>query len=361
LAIDRLKPTTTNTDGDVDLKAIYIEKHGGPEVLQYGDLPNPEVKPDHVRVRIQWIALNASDLWTRKGWPGLKLEYPHILGADAAGQVDAVGETVEEMEIGQRVVVNPSISCGRCEACLAGKDNQCRRWHLLGETIQGTYAELVSVPAVNALSIPDGFETRSAAAAALVFLTGWHSLISRGGLRAGEAVLIIGASGGVSTACIQIAKLAGATVFVVGSSPEKLELARSLGADVVIDRSEVEDWSTAVFKANGRKGVDVVVDNVGAGSLPYSMRAARKGGRILTVGNSGGPIVEIDNRFVFGKHLSILGSTMGTHRDFATVMDLVFAGHLHPVIDRDYPLRQAADAQEHLESGRQMGRILLAV
>lgn len=343
------------------MKAVYIEKHGGPEVLQYGELPEPQLKPDHVRIRVEWVALNASDLWTRNGWPGLKLEYPHILGADAAGEIAAIGERVEGFETGGRVVVNPSISCGECEACLAGNDNQCSRWHLLGETTTGTYAEFVSVPAVNALRIPDGFEAKSAAAAALVFLTGWHSLITRGELRPGETVLIIGASGGVSTACIQIAKLAGATVFVVGSSREKLDLAQSLGADALVDRSQVDNWSSAVFKANGRRGVDVVVDNVGAGSLPLSIRAARKGGRILTVGNSGGPIFEIDNRFVFGKHLSILGSTMGTHRDFATVMNLIFSGKLRPVIDQEFPLGQAAEAQKRLEAGRQMGKILLAV
>jgi NADPH:quinone reductase-like Zn-dependent oxidoreductase len=343
------------------LKAVYIEKHGGPEVLQYGELPEPQLQPGQVQIRIQWVALNASDIWTRNGWPGLKLEYPHILGADAAGELTAIGDGVEGFKLGERVVVNPSISCGKCEACLAGNDNRCREWHLLGETTTGTYAESIAVPAVNALRIPDAFSTRSAAAAALVFLTGWHSLVSRGNLRPGETVLIIGASGGVSTACIQIAKLAGAKVFVVGSSADKLDLASSLGADILIDRSQVEDWSTAVFKANGRKGVDVVVDNVGAGSLPLSMRAARKGGRILTVGNSGGPTIEIDNRYIFGKHLSILGSTMGTHHDFATVMNLVYAGALQPVIDREYPLRQAAAAQERLEGGRQMGKILLAV
>jgi len=343
------------------LKAVYIEKHGGSEVLTFGDLPAPRLEPGHVQVRIQWVALNASDLWTRNGWPGLKLQFPQILGADAAGEIAALGEGIEGLQIGERVVINPSISCGVCMACLAGNDKQCERWHLLGETTNGTYAEIASVPAVNVLKIPDGFETRSAAAAALVFLTGWHSLITRGELRPGETVLIVGASGGVSTACIQIAKLTGAMVFVVGSGADKLALARSLGADVLIDRTEVDNWSSAVFQANGRNGVDVVVDNVGSGSMPFSLRAVRKGGRILTVGNTGGPVFEIDNRYIFGKHLSILGSTMGTHRDFATVMNLIFAGKLQPVIDQEYPLREAAEAQKRLESGRQMGKIVLAV
>ena len=343
------------------MKAIYINKHGGPEVLEFGDLPAPEPDPGQIQVRIHWSALNAADLWTRAGWPGLKLEFPHILGADAAGEVAGLGDGVTGFGLGDRIVIDPSIACGQCEACLSGRDNQCQRWHLLGETIRGTYAETVCVPAVNVLKIPDGFEVRAAAAAALVFLTGWHSLITRGALRPGESVLIIGASGGVSTACIQIAKLAGAKVIVVGSDAEKLGLAESLGADVLIDRSAVENWSSAVFKANDRQGVDVVVDNVGAGSMPMSMRAARKGGRILTVGNSGGAVFEIDNRYVFGKHLSILGSTMGTHQDFVSVMALVFAGKLRPVIDREYPLAEAGVAQDRLASGRQMGKILLAI
>ncbi len=343
------------------MKAILLHEHGGPEVLSYEDFPEPEPGPGQVQVRLHAAALNRLDLWVREGWPGLKLDYPHIPGADGAGVVSALGADVSEFEIGDRVVINSNLSCGRCSFCLAGKDNMCNTWHLLGETIRGTYAEYVVVPAVNLLRLPINMEFAPAAAAGLVFHTAWHSLITRGHLKAGERVLIIGASGGVNTACIQIAKMAGARVYVVGSAPEKLALAESLGADVLIDRSTEENWAKAVYKANGQKGIDVVVDNVGAGTMPLSMRAVTKGGRILTVGNTGGAKFEIDNRFIFGKHLSILGSTMGTHQDFATVMGLIFEGRLNPVVDVQYPLQDAAKAQERLAQGLQKGKITLAI
>lgn len=343
------------------MKAILLHEHGGPEVLTYGDLPEPKPGPGQVQVRLHAAALNRLDLWVREGWPGLKLDYPHIPGADGAGVVSALGDGVSDLEIGDRVVINSNLSCGGCPFCLAGKDNMCRSWHLLGETIRGTYAQFVVVPAVNLLPLPDHMEFAPAAAAGLVFHTAWHSLITRGHLKAGERVLIIGASGGVNTACIQIAKMAGAQVYVVGSTSEKLALAESLGADVLINRLTEENWTKAVFMASGRQGMDVVVDNVGAGTMPLSMRAATKGGRILTVGNTGGAKFEIDNRFIFGKHLSILGSTMGTHQDFATVMSLIFEGRLSPVVDVQYPLEDAAEAQERLAQGLQKGKITLAI
>jgi NADPH:quinone reductase-like Zn-dependent oxidoreductase len=230
----------------------------------------------------------------------------------------------------------------------------------LGETVRGTYAQYVVVPATNIYLIPDDFELRLAAAASLVFHTAWHSLIIRGGLKPGESVLVVGASGGVNSASIQIAKLSGATVYVVGSGLEKLNLAESLGADYLIDRTKDENWSKTVYTLTEKRGVDVVVDNVGT-TFPSSFRVAAKGGRILTVGNSGGPKFEIDNRQIFGKHLSILGSSMGTRADFSTVMQLVFEGKLKPVLDRDFPLEDARSAQERLEKGEQLGKITLTI
>ena len=342
------------------VKAILLHTHGGLEALEYGEILTPEPGPGEVLVRLRAAALNALDLWVRKGWPGLKLLYPHIPGADGAGEVAALGPGVTGWAVGERVVINSNIGCGECEFCLAGLDNRCRSWELLGETRRGTYAEYVRVPARNLHPIPDDFDVFTAAAAALVFHTAWHSLISRGGLRPGETVLVVGASGGVNTASIQIAKLAGATVYVVGSSAEKLTLAESLGADYLVDRSEEQDWSKPIYRMTGKRGVDIVVDNVGT-TYPLSFRAARKGGRILTVGNTGGPTVEIDNRYIFGKHLSLIGSTMGTQTEFKTVMDLVFAGRLKPVLDRTFPLAQARDAQERLERGEQLGKITLAI
>jgi NADPH:quinone reductase-like Zn-dependent oxidoreductase len=342
------------------MKAVLFHTHGGLEVLEYSDFPTPEPGDGQVLVKLEAAALNRVDLWTRNGWPGIKLEYPHIPGSDGAGTVAGLGACVSGWNIGDRVVINSNLGCGHCPACIAGQDNRCRDWHLLGETVRGTYAQYVVVPATNLYLIPVDIEPRIAAAAALVFHSAWHSLIVRGGLRAGECVLVVGASGGVNTASIQIAKLAGATVYVVGSGSEKLKLAESLGADHLIDRSKDENWSETVYNLTGKRGVDVVVDNVGT-TFPLSFRAAARGGRILTVGNSGGAKFEIDNRFIFGKHLSILGSSMGTRADFATVIDLVFEGKLKPVMDRDFPLREARFAQEHLEQGEQLGKITLAI
>lgn len=341
------------------MKAILFHEHGGPEVLRYDEVPTPSPGPGEVQVRLKAAALNRVDILVRNGWPGLKLPLPHITGSDGAGEISEIGPEVEEFEIGQRVAINANIGCGRCPACLAGRDNMCQDWHLLGETIHGTLAEFVVVPARNLLALPDGIDFETAAAAGLVYQTAWHSLIVRGQLRAGENVLIVGASGGVNTASIQIAKLAGAQVTVVGSTEAKLDLARTLGADQVINRSSEENWSKAAYQASNRRGYDVVVDNVGAGSMPYSLRAARKGGRILTVGNTGGPVFEIDNRYLFARHLSLLGSTMGTLEDFRTVMGLVFSGKLQAVIDRTYPLTSAAEAENRLEAGDQLGKIVL--
>ena len=342
------------------MKAVLFHQHGGPEVLSYIDIDAPVPGAGEVLVHLQAAALNRLDLWVREGWPGIKLQYPHIPGADGAGFVAALGTGVEGWAVGERVVINSNLSCGRCEACLAGQDNRCRSWELLGETRRGTYAEYVVVPAGNLLRIPEGFDLQAAAAAGLVYHTAWHSLITRGALQPGEQVLMVGASGGVNTACLQIAKLAGAVTYVVGSDARKLDFAASLGADYLIDRSKEANWAKTVYQMTNRRGVDVVVDNVGT-TFPLSFRAARKGGRILTVGNTGGAVFEIDNRFIFSKHLSLIGSTMGTQHDFSTVMGLIFAGRLRVPVDRVYPLAQARQAQEYLASGQQLGKLVLDI
>lgn len=340
------------------MKAIQFHSHGGPEVLEYVDVPAPEPGPGEVLVRLVAAALNRMDLWVRAGWPGIRLPLPHIPGADGAGLVAAVGAGVSGWAAGDPVVINANLSCGECEYCISGRDNLCRKWQLLGETIPGTYREYIALPARNLVRVPAGFDLQAAAAAALVYQTAWHSLITRGGLKPGETVLIVGASGGVNTASIQIARYAGAEVIVVGSDEQKLELAGSLGANHLINRSKDENWSKAVFEITARLGVDVVVDNVGT-TFMQSFRAARKGGRILTVGNSGGAKFEIDNRFMFSKHLSLIGSTMAPRSDLETVLRLVFAGRLQPVLDQSFPLSEAAAAQERLEHGEQLGKITL--
>ena len=342
------------------MKAVLFHAHGGPDVLQYTDFPTPEPGSGEVLVRLKAAALNRMDLWVREGWPGIKLAYPHISGADGAGEIAALGTGMAGWAAGDRVVINPSLHCGECEYCIAGEDQLCTRWALLGETVRGTLAEYVVVPARNLLRLPAGFDEHQAAAAALVFQTAWNSLISQGHVGPGETVLVLGASGGVNSAVIQIAKLAGAVVYVVGSSAEKLALAESLGADYLIDRSKDENWSKTVFQLTNRRGVDVVVDNIGT-TYPQSFRAARKGGRILNVGNTGGPRFEIDNRFIFAKHLSIIGSTMSNRSDFARVMGLVFEGKLRPVLDRTFPLSETQRAEEYLGSGEQKGKVTLEI
>lgn len=342
------------------MKAILFYEHGGPEVLTLADFPTPEPGPGEVQVHLKAAALNRLDLWVRAGWKGIRLEYPHIPGADGAGEVSALGTGVDRVSVGDRVVINSNLGCGKCQFCIAGMDNRCENWGLVGETRRGTYAEYVVVPSENVTILPEGYDEHAAVAAALVFHTAWHSLVKRGNVRPGESVLIVGASGGVNTAAIQIAKLCGASVYVVGSNSKKLELAESLGADFLIDRSKEENWSKTVYQLTRKQGVDVVFDNVGT-TFPLSLRAARRGGRVLTVGNTGGPKVEIDNRYIFAKHLSLIGSTMGTRADFTEVMGLIFEGRLHPVLDKAFPLAEAELAHGRLEAGEQLGKITLSI
>src|SRR5215208_1805184 len=342
------------------MKAVLFRQHGGPEVLEYTDFPTPAPKPGEALIRLHAAALNRMDVMVRNGWPGLNLELPHINGADGAGEVVALGGSTDELQSGDHVVIDANLGCGTCEFCLAGKDNMCLQWHLLGETVRGTYAEYISLPVKQLYRLPNDFDFHQAAAAALVYQPAWHSLVKRGNLQKDETILIVGAGGGVNTASVQIAKWIGARVVVVGSDAKKLELAESLGADILIDRSKETDWSKAVFVATNKRGVDVAVDNVGT-TFMQSLRALRKGGRLLTVGNSGGPKIEIDNRYIFVRHLSIIGSTMSTLSEFREVMDLIVAGKLKPVLDVTYPLEEATIAQERLWRNENFGKITLEI
>lgn len=341
------------------MKAVVFYEHGLLDKVQYTDVPKPEIKPDEVLLEVKAAALNRLDLWVLAGWPGLNLKLPHVMGSDGAGVVAKVGSRVTHFSVGDRVAVNPTLGSDSDYFGRRGLDNMSDNHAILGEHVDGFFAEFTAVPARNLLKMPENGEFTAAAAASLVFVTAWHSLITRGGLQAGETVLIVGAGGGVNTAAIQIAKLAGAErIYVVGSSEEKLAKAEALGADLLINRNE-ENWGKAVFKATNRRGVDVVVDNVGAATFATSLRALKKGGRLLTVGNTSGPKFEIDNRLIFGKHLSIIGSTMGSSADYETVMNLIFNGRLQPVIDTIYPLSEGITALRHLEEGNVSGKLVL--
>lgn len=343
------------------MKAVLLHEHGPVENLHYvADHPTPEPGPGQVRVKIMASAMNRLDIWVRDGWPGLKLPMPHILGSDGAGLIDALGEGVTRWQIGQRVSIAPGTAdCEGCEWCDKGMENLCDNYHILGETTGGTYCEYIVVKERDLLPLPDHLTFEEAAATGLVFVTAWHSLIVRGNLRPGESVLVIGAGGGVNTASIQIAKLVGCEVYVVGSSDEKLEKAKGLGADHLINRSADENWGKTIFKMTNRRGVDAVVDNVGAPTMMMSIRAARKGGRVITVGNTGGPTFQFDNRYLFFRTVSLIGSTMGTFGDYRDVMGLIAKGKLKPVVGPTFALEDIAVAHRKMEADDFFGKIIL--
>lgn len=340
------------------MKALCFFEHGDLDVIQYVDVPHPEPGPGEVLLQVKACALNHLDIWVRRGWPGLKLEMPHWGSADVAGVIAGLGEGVMGWEAGRRAVVDPGVSTVEDEFTRQGEDSLSPGYHILGEQVRGGAAEYTVVPARNLLAMPDDLDYAEAAAPLLVSLTAWRMLIHRAKLRAGESVLVVGAGGGVNSMAIQIAKLAGATVYVVASNAEKAEKARELGADVVLDRSQA-DWGREVYRLTGKRGVDVVVDNVGAATMATSMRAVARGGRIVIVGNTSGPIAEIDIRFIFGKQISLIGSTMGTHQDFLDVTALLWSGKLRPVIDRVMPLSEGREALALMERGEQFGKIVL--
>ncbi len=338
------------------MKAVRLHEHGGPEVLRVEEAPDPDLSSDGVLIEVRAASVNHLDLFVRRGIPGISL--PRIPGADAAGVVREVGTDVGGLETGQRVTINPGVSCGRCEFCAGGHGSQCLTYRIFGEHMDGSHAELIAVPSHNVLPIPDDFDFESAAAAPLVFLTAWSMLITKGRLRPGEDVLILGAGAGVGTAAIQIAKLAGCRVWAAAGSDEKLQRARLLGADELIHYGDVE-FDRIVRDRTSKRGVDVVVDYVGADTWARSLRSVRRGGRILTCGATTGPSPPTDLRHVFFRQLQIIGSTMGSPKDFRDVMQQVFRGRLKPIIDRVLPLNEARRAHELIESRRVFGKIVL--
>jgi NADPH:quinone reductase-like Zn-dependent oxidoreductase len=342
------------------VRAVVIRAHGGPDVLACEELADPEPGPGEVRVRVRACALNHLDLWTRRGLPGRSVSFPHVLGNDVAGEVEAVGSPLEGIVVGQRVMLSPGTSCGRCRMCLAGEDSSCRQYRIFGYQIHGGYAELLRCPAANLIPLPDGFSFEEAAAFPLVFLTAWRMLVTRARIRPGEDVLVWAAGSGVGTAAVQVAKLFGARVIATAGSDAKLARARELGADAVVNH-HAADVVAEVKRLTGKKGADVVVEHVGQASWQRSILALAQRGRLVTCGATSGPEGATDIRYVFSKQLSILGSYMGSKAELLAAAEFFFARKLRSVVHAVLPLCEARRAHQLLEASEHFGKIVLAV
>ncbi len=340
------------------MKAVFIREHGGPDMLLYDDLPDPAAGPGEVLVRVEAVALNHLDLWIRGGIPGIKVKFPHILGADISGAVAALGPGVAGIGVGEKVVVSPGLSCMRCLPCLSGRDNFCRDYHLLGEHVSGGCCELVAVPAANIIPRPANLSAVEAAAYPVTYLTAWQMLTKRAAVRPGETVVILGVGAGVGIAGLQIAKLLGAHVIATSTSDAKLARARELGADATI-HTEKQDLAETVRAMTAKRGADVVFDHLGKSLWSKVILAASRGGRIVTCGATTGFDAQTDLRHVFFRQLSILGSTMGSKGDLLEVTGHMAAGRLRPVVDRVLPLSQAREAHDLLADRAQFGKIVL--
>lgn len=342
------------------MKAAFFREHGGLERIEYGDLPDPVPGPGQVRVRVRAGSLNHLDIFVRNGIPGIPVALPHVMGSDGAGVVESVGPGVTRVNPGDEVVLNPGVNCGDCEFCRMGEHSLCTTFHLLGEHVAGTFAEYVVAPAINAWPRPAALSWEECAAFPLTFLTAWRMLVSKARVRPGESLLIIGVGGGVAVAALQIAKLLGLTVFVTSGSGEKLARAKGLGADAGIDHSAT-DFAREVRKLTGKRGVDVVLDSVGKATWRQSIAAAAKGGRLLTCGATTGTDPQTDLGRIFWNQLTVYGSTMGTHAEFAEMLRIFRDGKVKPVVDAVFPLAKTRDAEQRLEEKRQFGKIVIRV
>lgn len=343
------------------MKALTFNEFGGPDKLTLQDVPDPKIKPGEVLVRVRACALNHLDLFIREGIPALKTPLPFWTGCDIAGEIAEVSAGVQGVKVGDRVCVNPNLTCDRCEFCIQGEDSMCVRYGILGEHVPGGLAELVAVRGDNVLPLPSHVSFEDAASFILTNMTAWRMVVTQGRCGPGQDVLIIGVGGGVSSTAVQIAKLCGARVIVTSSSDDKLERSRQLGADVGINYTKDKDWAKTVFEQTGRRGVDLVIENVGAATWKSSVRCVKKGGRLVTCGATTGPIGETDIRIVFWNQISIIGSTMANRKEFNDVMRLFFAGRLKAIVDEIVPLKDGAAAQQRLGEGKQFGKIVLTV
>ncbi len=343
------------------MKAVIFKEHGGIDKLELvNDFPDPVISDDDVLIRVKACALNQLDLFTRKGSPTLKLPLPHVPGSDVAGVIEKIGANVTGWNRGDRVVINPGIWCNSCEFCIAGEHSLCKSFKLIGEHIQGGYAEYLKIPARNLLKLPDKVSFEQAAGAALSLLTAYRMIIKRGNLRPGETILVIGASGGVSTFALQLGKLTGATVWATTSTDEKVNQAKEYGADFVVNYNKDPDWVKTIFLKSQKRGVDLVVDSVGEKTWEKSLRSLRKGGRLVTCGGTTGLNVTTNIALIFWNQLEIIGSTMASHSEFIQAMQLLFDGKIKFPI-KTFDLSQAREAQEYLMNQQQFGKVVLTI
>ena len=342
------------------MKAVIFERHGGPEVLRYTDVPEPEPRSGDVLVRVHACALNHLDLWVRGGLPGVPIPLPHIPGSDIVGVIEKTGPGVATIKPGQKVLLAPGVTCGKCAACLAGRDNYCPQFTNLGYMIDGGCAQFVRCPEANCFTFPENLSFEEAAAVPLVFQTAWHMLLTRAQLQPAETVLVLGAGSGVGSAGIQIAKFFGCRVIATAGNDAKLAKARELGASDVINH-HTQKIKDEVRRLTAKRGVDVVFEHTGTATWDDSVASLTRGGRLVTCGATTGFDAKIDLRFLFSRQLSILGSYMGNKSEFATVLKLVASGKLKPVVDRTFPLAECRLAHEYLESGSQFGKVVLQV
>ncbi|MGM0399557.1 MAG: zinc-binding dehydrogenase [Halobacteriota archaeon] len=340
------------------MKAVQFHGHGDTDVIAYEEAPDPAVGRNDVLVDIEAGALNHLDIWTRRGLPGLDLEMPHVPGSDGAGVVLEVGDGVSRFEPGDHVALSAGVSCGECEFCRDGEESMCASYHIIGEHVPGVHSELASIPEDNLVLVPDHVDWETAAAAPLVFQTAWRMLVTRADLSPGETVLVLGASGGVGHAAVQIADYAGAEVIATASTEEKLAYAAEIGADHTIDY-ESENFASAVREMTGKRGVDVVVDHVGAATWQDSLRSLAKGGRLVTCGATTGPNPETDIRRIFWNQLSVIGSTMGTPGELDDVLSLVWDGTFDVRIRDVLPMSETATAHDVIENREGFGKVVV--
>lgn len=338
------------------MKSVFFRRHGGNEVLEYGDWPEPEPGPGEVRIAIRAAALNHLDIFVRNGIPDVPL--PQVPGADGAGLVDALGAGVQGVAIGDRVLIQPGLYCNHCEFCRGGEQSLCVKYQILGEHTPGTFADKAVVPARNLFPIPQGLSFEEAAAFPLVYQTAWRMVVGRARLRPGETMLVHGAGGGVGGAAVEIGLLCGGRVIATTTGEEKAARVREKGAEVVLDYKS-QNVAKEIRSLTAKRGVDVIVDCVGESTWKTSLQCAAKGGRIVTCGATSGPNPAEEIRLIFWKQLSILGSTMASDREFRTLLAAVASGRLRPTIDHVFPLSRAAEAYRRMEEGLQYGKIVL--